>query len=153
MIALALVFKPTGFLGHWKQLANVFETHRNPSRFSFPNQRIYVGYLSEHRLHWFPWQRRSWQIDGGEYALFDVECDEEGLWLNHKGDTESKCPEMMQIPWPYINVRKEYENQIVLKVATEYFVDFRMERELGDVCIRYIKARTQRAFQPAVNDR
>ena len=147
------MFKPIGFLGHWKQLANAFEIHRHPNRFSFPNQRIYVGYLSENRLHWLPWQRRSWQIDDGEYALFDAECDTEGLWLKHLGDTESKCPEMMLIPWPYIDVRKKYENQIILKVATDYFVDFRMERELGDVCIGYINAQMRSAIRSVTNVR
>ena len=136
--ALAIVIKPKRYLGHWKQLADHFSTTKVPSRYSFPDQRIYVGYLSQPRLFWFFWQRRYWQLDDGEYALFDIEFDNEGLWLHHKGDTESKCPAMMRIPWPYISLRKEYSNEVVLEVATAYAIDFRMPREVGDRCLQWM---------------
>ena len=139
VVVFAIMFKPTSHFGHWTQLAQIFETDRKPAKITFPDERLYVGYLSEPRFFWFPWQRRDWQMDDGEYALFDVECDTEGLWLNHKGQNRSKCPDMMLIPWGYIRKRKEYSNQIVLKVATEYFIDIRTPRNLGDVCLRYMQ--------------
>lgn len=77
-------------------------------------------------------------MDGGEYALFDVECDGDGLWLRHLGDNPAKCAERMLIPWPYIHLREEYSNQVVLKVATGYFVDIRMPKDLGDECLQYL---------------
>ncbi len=79
-------------------------------------------------------------MDDGEYAVFDAESSEEGLWLHHKGDILSKCPRNMFIPWEYLELRKSYSNQLVLRVATEYFVDFRMPKALGEACLRRMDA-------------
>lgn len=137
--AFAIMYRPTSHFGHWAQLAQSFETDRKPARITYPDERLYVGHLTQPRFFWFPWQRRFWQMDDGEYVLFDVECDTDGLWLNHKGQDRGECADMMLIPWGYITKRKEYSNQVVLKVATEYHIDLRVPRHIGDRCLTYIQ--------------
>ena len=79
----AVAYTPTTFLGQWRKLADRYQTENSPKSVTFPDEHIMFGKL----LPLLPWRS-----DLGEYAKFDVELDDDGLWLLYDGPLPPKCP-------------------------------------------------------------
>ena len=93
--ALAVRYRPRGFSGEWLTLSRQFATERRPKKFSHPHQRLFFSPILP---GWIAWSR----IALGEYCAFDVELDQEGMWLKYQGPGPRKCADCLFIPWSRI---------------------------------------------------
>ena len=114
----AVMYQPTGYLGQWQKLARSFETDRRPLQAKFRNVAIQFG--------------------GGlsEFAQFDVEIDDDGLWLMHDGPEPRKAPANMLIPWSKIRHVKAKRKWQYFDVMADKPIPMGTDHELGAALMR-----------------
>lgn len=102
LLALAFMFRPKSYTVLWRDLSATFGTDERPAKYSF---REIPFYRPTTVTRWFFDNRHI-----GEYALFDVEIDDEGFWLKNDTPGDAKCAERMFIPWSRISFSKRKGN-------------------------------------------
>ncbi|MEM7281376.1 MAG: hypothetical protein AAF438_07090 [Pseudomonadota bacterium] len=138
VIAFALFYRQSRPIGQWARLASHFLTDKSPDRYLYRRQTLFVG-PSERVLWWpLPWGREHWVNTQGEYAVFDVECDANGLWLRHRGEHRARVADMMLIPWEYVDKGKDLDRFIAFRINTDYHIEIRMPRRLAETCMTYL---------------
>ena len=112
VLAAALAYKPTSFVGQWQKLADKYQTSNSPRRITFPDEYIMVG-----RLLGGLW---PWRNDFAEYAKFDVEVDDDGLWLLYDGPLPERCPPRLFVPGTHVKYVKEKRDQFFFLLHADY---------------------------------
>ena len=138
VIAFALLYRQSRPFGQWARLSSYFSTDKSPSRYVYPRQTLFVGPLERAFFWQLPWSREHWVNTQGEYAVFDVECDVDGLWLRHLGEHRARVADMMLIPWEYIDKRRDLGHLITFRISTDYNIEIRLPRRLGETCLVYL---------------
>ena len=88
---LAIYYTPKTYAFFWRDISQVFETDRRPPKYTLHNVSFYR-----------PTSFKRWNADRyyvGEFAIFDVEVDAEGIWLRNESPGGRKCAPYMLIPW------------------------------------------------------
>ncbi|MDJ0910888.1 MAG: hypothetical protein QNI99_17035 [Woeseiaceae bacterium] len=127
----AVAYTPTSFLGQWQKLAQKYETVNTPRSVTFPDEYIMFGKL-------FPWI--PWKQDLAEYAKFDVELDEDGLWLLYDGPLPPKCPPRMFVPGNHIKYLRDKHELFFFLIHADPPVPMVTKRELGEAIKRKMTA-------------
>ena len=127
----AVAYTPTTFLGQWQKLATRYATERSPAGVTFPDEHIMFGKL-------FPLM--PWKDDLGEYAKFDVELDDDGLWLLYDGPLPPKCPPRMFIPGNHIKYLRDKETLFFFLIHAERPIPMMTKRQLGEAIKRKMTA-------------
>lgn len=120
----AVLFSPTGYMGQWRNLANSFETSRRPLQASFRNVAVQFG-------HGFSAIMTPWKRHMAEYARFDVEIDDDGLWLMYDGPEPKKAPPTMLIPFSRIHHKSQRRKWHYFEVFADQVVPMSLDHELG----------------------
>jgi hypothetical protein len=129
VVAVASVrYMPKDYFGSWKLLADEFTTQDRPKRLSWREQHIHV--------YSFAWTFRG--LMAGEYAKFDLEVSDDGLWMVYDGPQPHKAPDRMLIPWRYFRVKMEKPSKIFFEIAARRAVQIMVQRELGEAILRQI---------------
>ncbi len=128
----AVAYTPTTFLGQWKKLADRYATENSPRAVTFPNEHIMFGKVS---FIWGP--RRN---DMAEYAEFDIELDNDGLWLLYDGPLAEKCPPRMFVPGNHIKYVKNKHDLYYFLVHADPPVPMMTRCELGEAIKRKMTA-------------
>ena len=99
VLVAALAFQPNSFIGHWRVLSDLCGTENGPRKVSFPDEHVLVGGLSG----------GVWPLGVGraEFAKFDIELDEDGLWLLYDGPAPEKCAPRLFIPGTHVKYLKD----------------------------------------------
>ncbi len=124
----AVAYTPTSFIGQWRKLADRYETANSPQSVSFPNEYIMFGKLSFRLV--------PWKSDMAEYAKFDVELDDDGLWLLYDGPLPKKCPPRMFVPGDHIKYLRDKQDLYFFLVHANPPIPMTTKRELGDAIKR-----------------
>ena len=128
----AVMFRPTSYYGQWRKLAQDFETERRPLTASFKNVAIRVGHGL--RAMFTPWKR-----DLAEYGRFDVEIDDEGMWLLYDGPEPKKAPPSMLIPFARIQFVHQAGKWHYFEVYASQHIPLGMEHEVGAALMRRLE--------------
>lgn len=132
VLVAALVFQPKSFVGQWLRLSELYTTSNNPRKISFPDEHILVGKGFDGM-----WSRRS---EAAEFAKFDVELDEEGLWLLYDGPPPDKCSPRLFVPGTHVKYVKDNEQQYHFLIHADQPIQIRTDRELGEAIKRKLTA-------------
>ncbi|MCH9694436.1 MAG: hypothetical protein K0U72_08000 [Gammaproteobacteria bacterium] len=116
VVFAAFSFRPSGYQGNWKKLAQRFETQRRPVSSNFPGE----------------------VIESAGYAHFDVAVDSEGLWLLYDGPQPPKAPACMLVPWGQIAYRGKSAKAYVFSIGPDKPIPLLSESELGAAVARRI---------------
>ena len=114
--AAAVAYQPSGFSGGWKFLASAFGSDSRPSSPSFRDEHIEVA----------------------GYARFDVEIDDEHLWMMYDGPSPAVCPPCMQIPLNKIRFERSAGSVFVFQIEAAAMVRLRTRATLGDAIARRV---------------
>ena len=98
---IALAYKPPDYLGAWKLLADAFATDKRPRKITFQDEHVFVGPNSLFNL----------KPSAAGFAQYDVEVDEEGLWLVYEGPEPQKSAPCMFIPGYRIKFERQKQTQ------------------------------------------
>jgi hypothetical protein len=129
--ALAAQYRPRGFSGEWITLSRLFATERRPEKFSHPSQKLFFSPIMP---WWIAWSR----IALGEYCAFDVELNQEGMWLRYQGPEPRKCADCLFIPWSRIVNATSVGGLLRLHLDTTRNISIDMPPELGAAALRAI---------------
>jgi hypothetical protein len=127
---LAVRYRPRGFSGEWVTLSRLFATEQRPKKFSYPRQRLFFSPIMP---RWFAGSR----IASGEYCAFDVELNQEGMWLSYQGPEPRKCADCLFIPWSRIVNATKVGGLLRLRLDTRN-ISIDMPPELGAAALRAI---------------
>lgn len=114
--AATISYRPTGYRGPWKILAAAFESDRRPMSTRFRNESLLVD----------------------SYTHFDVEIDNEFLWLIYDGPSPPKCPPCLQIPLKKIRFERNVKEDFHFFAEAAVPVRFETRRTLGEALARRV---------------
>ena len=132
VLVAALVFQPKSFVGQWRRLSELYETSNNPRKISFPDEHILVG-----KGFGGMWSKRS---EVAEFAKFDVELDEEGLWLLYDGPPPEKCSPRLFVPGTHVKYVKDNQKQYDFLIHADQPIRIRTGPVLGEAIKRKMTA-------------
>jgi hypothetical protein len=135
----AVAYQPSGYLGQWRKLSDRYETDRRPGRITYRGQHILVGRLFGSWIFW--------RYDLGEFAKFDVEVDDDGIWFLYDGPLPKKCPPCLFVPGKNVTYLRDKRNQFFFHIDAVNPVEITTRRELGEA----IKRRGQMTSDDALH--
>jgi hypothetical protein len=127
----AVRHRPRGFYGEWVTLSQRFATERRPEKFSHLAQKLFFSPIMP---WWIAWSR----LFSGEYCSFDVELNQEGMWLHYQGPEPRKCADFLFIPWSEVVNAARVGDLVRLKLDTRRDISIDMPPELGAAALRAI---------------
>ncbi len=129
VLVAALAFQPKSFIGHWRKLSELYGTPNSPRRITFPDEHLLVGKIWGGSF----FRGRS---DGAEYARFDVELDNDGLWLVYDGPAPVKCAPQLFVPGTHVRYVKDKNGQYDFLIHADKPIPLRTAAELGEAIKR-----------------
>ena len=96
---------------------------------SFRNVAIRFG-------HGFSAFVTPWKRNLAEYARFDAEIDDEGLWLMYDGPEPRKAPPVMLIPFSRIEYCGQSRRWHAFNVQADQVVPMSLDHEMGNALKR-----------------
>lgn len=125
LCVVVVLVSPRGFTGLWARLSETFETGRRAKTYSLLNQSLYV------KTHFWRWLFDQYFV--GEFAYFDIELDDSGMWLLSRGPEPRKCAESMLIPWNRVGFLKHEGDRSHLRILAGKPVEMTAARQLGEL--------------------
>jgi len=136
IVFLALAWNPSGYQGAWKLLADSFATEKRPRRITFAGEEVLVGSPAD--------MARVPNTALAGFATFDVEVDEEGVWMLHDTPPADSRRLRLFVPGYKFTFVREKETQYIFKVDAGEQVTLTFYRELGEA----VKRRCLEATRP-----
>ena len=132
-LAAAVIFmllypkRPEFFL---YRLSESFGIDQRAVEYPFKKEWFYVrSALERGRLdYYFPWQ----------YAHFDVNIDNDGVWMSFVGPEPGKCAPSLFVPWSQIRFVKHWLNNSYFTFLAEEPVGITVRKPLGEEIARNI---------------
>ena len=128
VLVAALAFQPKSLVGQWRILSDLYGTPNSPRKVSFPDQHLLIGKLSG--------GVRPFGTGGAEFAKFDVEVDNDGLWLLYDGPTPEKCAPRLFVPGTHVRYLKDKGGQYSFLIHADKPIPLRTNQELGEAIKR-----------------
>jgi len=112
------------------RLSNSFGIDESATDYPLKNQWFYVrSALEKGRLDiYYPWH----------YARFDVNIDNEGVWMSFIGPEPGKCAPSILVPWNRIRFVKHWLNHSYFTFLADEPVGITVRKPLGEAITRYL---------------
>ena len=120
VVAIAAVsFEPANPLAPWFKLTDRYGTDRRPSQRTFTDVAVLFG------------ATRGALRPLTDFGKFDVELDDFGLWLIHKGPLPDDCAAGIKVPGTHVRFVKQKGDQYLFDLFAEPPVRIAMQGEPG----------------------
>jgi hypothetical protein len=112
------------------RLSKSFGIAERAREYPIKNEWFFVrSALERARLDaYFPWQ----------YAHFDVNIDNEGVWMSFVGPDPGKCAPSLLVPWHRIRFVKHWLNHSYFTFLADEPVGITVRKSMGETMTRYM---------------